>query len=201
MRLILASSSPYRRDMLQRLALPFTTCSPNVDETPHLNETPLALSCRLAQEKALVVARSNPSAIVIGADQVAALGHEALGKPGNYDQAVRQLQQLSGQTVIFQSSLAVAYGTQIWSESVPSTCTFKTLSDEEIHYYLQHDQPFDTAGSAKAESLGIALMESIQSDDPTAIIGLPLIALSRLLRAAGLNPLLGPTQFPHVKPV
>lgn len=195
MRLILASSSPYRRDMLQRLALPFTTTSPNVDETPQSNELPLALSRRLAKEKALAVAQLNPDAIVIGADQVAALGDYALGKPGDQHQAMLQLQQLSGKTVIFHSSLAVVYGSEVWSDNVPSVCTFKVLSDEEIHYYLEHDQPFDTAGSAKAESLGIALMESIQSDDPTAIIGLPLIALSRLLRAAGVNPLLGAKQL------
>lgn len=191
MRLILASSSPYRRDMLARLALPFTSISPNVDETPQLNEPPLALARRLAALKADAIAQANPDAYVIGADQVAAIGELSLGKPGGYDQAVQQLRQLQGQTVIFHSAITVAHGSKRWSSDTPTTCTFRSLSDEEIHYYLQHDKPFDTAGSAKAESLGIALMESMQSDDPTAIIGLPLIALSRLLRLAGLNPLLG----------
>ncbi|MCQ9616893.1 Maf family nucleotide pyrophosphatase [Paenalcaligenes niemegkensis] len=192
MRLILASGSPYRRDMLQRLALPFEVITSNVDETPQLDETPEALSLRLSQEKAMAVAKHHPDAIVIGSDQVAALGKLAIGKAGSYDLAVEQLQQLSGQTVVFHSSLCVALQDRLWCESVPTTCAFKRLSLDEIHYYLRHDKPFDTAGSAKAESLGIALMESMHSDDPTAIIGLPLIALSRLLRKVGLNPCLAP---------
>ena len=191
--LILASSSPYRRDMLKRLALPFTCMSTNVDETPHSAESPLALAMRLAESKAHAAATLHPQAVVIGADQVAALGAQCLGKPGGFDQAVAQLRLLSGQTATFHSAISVISANGVHTTSVPTECTFRELTDDEIIYYLQHDKPFDTAGSAKAESLGIALMQSMRSDDPTAIIGLPLIALSQLLREAGMNPLLGPS--------
>jgi septum formation protein len=189
MRLILASSSPYRRAMLERLGLPFTSISPNIDETPMPREAPDQLAQRLSLTKAQVVASQHPGAIVIGSDQVAALGMQTVGKPGNIDAARRQLQLLSGQTVMFHSGLCVLAGQQQWVDNVITECTFRQLGNDEINFYLQHDQPFDTAGSAKAESLGIALMESMRSDDPTAIIGLPLIALSGMLRKAGVNPL------------
>ncbi len=189
MRLILASSSPYRREMLQRLALNFDIIAPNIDETPLSGELPDALALRLAQEKALAIAQQQADAVVIGCDQVATLGHLPIGKAGSHDKAFAQLQQLSGQTIVFHSALCVVYRDTILIDSVPTHCRFRTLSDDEITYYLHHDQPYDTAGSAKAESLGIALMDSMQSDDPTAIIGLPLIRLNQFLRQVGINPL------------
>jgi septum formation protein len=196
MRLILASSSPYRRTMLERLGLPFTSISPDIDETPMHRETPDQLAQRLSVAKAQAVARHHPDAIVIGSDQVAALGLQPLGKPGNLANARHQLQQLSGQTVLFHSGLCVLARQQQWVRTVVTECTFRHLNNDEIDFYLQHDQPFDTAGSAKAESLGIALMENMHSDDPTAIIGLPLIALTTMLRQAGLNPLASNTLEP-----
>ena len=188
--LILASTSRYRRTMLERLAIPFRTESSDVDETPHAGELPAELSLRLAVAKAKAVANKFPGYIVIGADQVATLGHEPIGKAGSFDAAFKQLKQLSGQIVQFHSALAVTDGNETLIQDVLTACHFRELSDEEITHYLEFDQPFDTAGSAKAESLGISLMESMRSDDPTAIIGLPLIELCRMLRHFGLNPTL-----------
>mgnify|MGYP000856874638 FL=1 len=188
--LILASTSRYRRAMLERLAIPFRTESSEVDETPHPGELPAELSLRLAAAKAKAVADKFPDSIVIGADQVATLGHEPIGKAGSFDAAFEQLKQLSGQIVQFHSALAVTNGHETLIQDVLTACHFRELSDEEIRHYLEFDQPFDTAGSAKAESLGISLMESMRSDDPTAIIGLPLIELCRMLRHFGLNPTL-----------
>lgn len=188
--LILASTSPYRRAMLERFGIPFKVEPSSVDETPQPNESPTELSLRLAAAKAKVVADKFSGSIVIGADQVATLGHEPIGKAGSYEAAFKQLKQLSGQVVQFHSALAVTNGNETLVQDVLTACHFRKLSDEEIHHYLEFDQPFDTAGSAKAESLGITLMESIRSDDPTAIIGLPLIELSRMLRHFGLNPTL-----------
>lgn len=190
MKLILASSSIYRRNLLERLRIPFSVKSPDVDESPYPNEAPAALALRLAQAKAEAIALQHPSAIVIGSDQVAALGDLCLGKPGTHAKATAQLQQLSGQEVVFHTALCVAQNTQYEVVNVRTTCVFRTLSAQEIENYLQADKPYDTAGSAKAESIGICLMQSMQSSDPTAIIGLPLIELSRLLRAFQLNPLL-----------
>lgn len=192
MRLILASGSIYRRNLLERLQLPFQVLSPDVDESPLANEEPAALAIRLAIKKAQAVAQLHPEAIVIGSDQVAALGSLCLGKPGNHEKARQQLQQLSGQKVVFHTALCVAQNTQYEVVNVITTCHFRNLSLNEIENYLQFEQPYDTAGSAKAESLGICLMQSMQSNDPTAIIGLPLIELSRLLLQAGLNPLATP---------
>lgn len=175
--------------MLQRLALNFDIIAPNIDETPLSGELPDALALRLAQEKALAIAQQQADAVVIGCDQVATLGHLPIGKAGSHDKAFAQLQQLSGQTIVFHSALCVVYRDTILIDSVPTHCRFRTLSDDEITYYLHHDQPYDTAGSAKAERLGIALMDSMQSDDPTAIIGLPLIRLNQFLRQVGINPL------------
>lgn len=189
MRLILASSSPYRRQMLQRLGLPFQSISPDVDETPMAGETPAQLALRLSVAKAQAVAHQHPDAVVIGSDQVATLGNLPIGKPGNLENARRQLRQLSGQTVQFHSALCVQAGQRTQVEDVITTCTFRDLTNDEIDFYLDQEKPFDTAGSAKAEGLGIALMQSMHSDDPTAIIGLPLIALCHMLRQAGLNPL------------
>lgn len=189
MKLILASSSIYRRNLLERLQLPFEVKSPDVDESPTANEKPAHLALRLARAKAKAIAQQYPDAIVIGADQVAALGNLCLGKPGTHEKATQQLQQLSGQEVVFHSALCVAQNTQYEVVNVTTTCIFRPLSTLEIENYLRFDKPYDTAGSAKAESLGISLMQSMQSNDPTAIIGLPLIELSRLLRQFDLNPL------------
>jgi len=190
MHLILASRSRYRQAMLERLRLPFTVAAADVDETPLPQETPLQTALRLAQDKARAVAVQHPGAVVIGADQVAALDGLAWGKPGNVEGARAQLRRFSGQTLVFHSALCLAAGERIQVEDVTTHCQFRQLSDAEIDTYLRLEHPFDTAGSAKAEGLGIALMERMQSDDPTAIIGLPLIALTRMLRNVGVNPLL-----------
>lgn len=189
MRIILASSSIYRRQLLERLGLPFEVCCPEVDESPLADERPADLAWRLAIAKAKAVATRFPDALVIGSDQVAALGEQSIGKAGNHEKAVAQLQQLSGNKVLFHTALCVAQNTHYHASSVLTTCHFRTLTRTEIENYLHIDQPYDTAGSAKAESLGIALMQSIDSSDPTAIIGLPLIELTRLLREFGINPL------------
>ncbi|WP_235914885.1 Maf family protein [Pelistega ratti] len=176
--------------MLERFQLPFTTHSPQIDETPKINETPVELAIRLSIEKAKAVSRQFPGAIVIGSDQVATLGNAPIGKPGDFVKAQQQLRQLSGQHVQFHSALAVTDGEKLLHTNVITHCYFRTLSEEEIIHYLHTEKPFDTAGSAKAESLGITLMERMSSDDPTAIIGLPLIALANMLREFGINPTL-----------
>lgn len=190
MQLILASSSRYRRQMLERLRLPFSAIAPDIDETPQPDETPAHMALRLSREKAHAVQLDHPGSVVIGSDQVASLNGAPVGKPGNYERARMQLQQLRGQTVLFHSAFCVTDGTREECMDVVTRCTFRELSDAEIDTYLRLEKPFDTAGSAKAEGLGISLMEAMQSEDPTAIIGLPLIALSRTLRNFGLNPLL-----------
>ncbi|RTZ42488.1 septum formation protein Maf [Candidimonas sp. SYP-B2681] len=189
MRLILASSSPYRKEMLERLAIPFTTVAPAIDETPLPGESPTALALRLSLAKAMAVIPAHPDALVIGSDQVATIDGSPIGKPGDFDRARAQLKQLSGQTVEFHSALCVTDGQRHEINDIVTVCRFRNLNDDEIDHYLRYEQPYDTAGSAKAESLGIALMDSMQSDDPTAIIGLPLIALSHMLRSFGINPL------------
>ncbi|HBT33286.1 MAG TPA: septum formation protein Maf [Pusillimonas sp.] len=189
MRLILASSSPYRRALLERLRLPFEVIAPDIDETALENEDPVALALRLAKEKAMTIAADNPVAVIIGSDQVATLQGDAIGKPGDHGRAIEQLKMLSGQTVTFHTALCVAHNGREETENVVTNCRFRTLSEAEIHYYLDQDKPYDTAGSAKAESLGISLMEHVRSDDPTAIIGLPLITLSSMLRRFNINPL------------
>src|SRR5690606_9575677 len=189
MRLILASSSPYRRELLARLGIPFSTVAPNVDESPLPGESPADLALRLSVAKAQAVAQAHPASLIIGSDQVATTGGLAIGKPGNFERAKAQLEQLSGQTVEFHSALCVSNGDRHVTADIITRCQFRNLSPQEITNYLQREQPYDTAGSAKAEGLGIALMDSMQSDDPTAIIGLPLITLSRMLRSFGLNPL------------
>ena len=188
--LILASSSPYRRELLERLRISFSISAPEIDETPHTGELPGQLALRLAIEKAEVIAKRFPDSIVIGADQAASLHGTPLGKPGTTEVARNQLQQMSGQTVVFHSAMAVISAGHIQSIDVPTTCVFRTLSKEAIERYIAIDQPLDTAGSARAECLGIALMQSMQSTDPTAIIGLPLIALTQMLSVCGLDPLL-----------
>lgn len=189
MRLILASSSRYRRDMLARLGLPFDIEPPGVDETPGAGEPPGELARRLSLAKAMAVAAQHPGALVIGSDQVAALGDTLIGKPGSLERARAQLRSLAGRSVAFHSGLCVTDGKRREVSCVVTQCRFRPLEDQDIETYLQREQPFDTAGSAKAEGLGIALMETMASDDPTAIIGLPLIELCRLLRTFGLDPL------------
>ncbi len=187
--LILGSTSAYRRELLARLRLPFEVSSPEVDETPRPDETPQALALRLALAKARAVAARHPAAVVIGSDQVADLDGEPLGKPGTHERAVAQLRRMRGHTVIFQTAVAVVC-VQTGFEQVelaPVRVRFRALTDAEIENYLRAETPYDCAGSAKSEGLGIALLESIESDDPTALIGLPLIRTARLLRAAGLS--------------
>jgi len=187
--LVLGSTSPYRRELLTRLRLPFTTAAPQVDETPRAHETPRALALRLALAKAREVASRHPQAIVIGSDQVADLAGQPLGKPGTHPRAVAQLRQMSGQTVVFQTALAVVCAATGFEQTdlAAVEVRFRALGDAEIERYLQAEQPYDCAGSAKSEGLGIALLEAIHSDDPTALVGLPLIRTARLLRAAGLQ--------------
>ncbi|TEA78526.1 Maf family nucleotide pyrophosphatase [Allopusillimonas ginsengisoli] len=189
MRLILASSSPYRRELLLRLGLPFAAESPDIDENPLPGEKPADLALRLSLAKAQAVASRYPGDLVIGSDQVATLNGAPIGKPGNFERARAQLEALSGQAVEFHSALCVTDGQRTESDDVITECRFRTLTPLEITQYLHREQPYDTAGSAKAEGLGIALMDSMRSDDPTAIIGLPLIALCRMLRSFGLNPI------------
>lgn len=188
-RLILASSSKYRQELLSRLKIPFLSVSPDVDETPFPNEPPEQLALRLAIAKAQRIAQAYPKHVVIGADQVASLHDLPLGKPGHAAGAHTQLQQLSGQTVTFFSAMAVVLGSHVQSTVVPTHCVFRHLSEAAIARYIAIDQPFDTAGSAKAECLGIALMQSMHSSDPTSIIGLPLIELTKMLAQVGLDPL------------
>ena len=186
--LVLGSTSRYRREMLLRLNLPFEVCAPDVDETPFPAEEPADVAQRLALAKARAVAAKFPQAVVIGSDQVADLNGEPLGKPGNHDRAVAQLRRMSGQTVMFQTALAVVC-LESGFEALDLAAVrvkFRPLSDEAIEQYLRTEQPYDCAGSAKSEGLGIALLESIDNDDPTALVGLPLIRTCRLLRRAGL---------------
>ena len=189
--LILASTSRYRRELLERLRLPFRALSPGTDETPLPGESPVALSKRLALAKARALSERFPDAVVIGADQVADVDGVAIGKPGDHARAVEQLRAMSGRTIVFQTALAVVRASAGFAEvrRVPVPVRFRVLGDAEIEFYLRAEQPYDCAGSAKCETLGIALLEAIESDDPTALIGLPLITTCALLRAAGLDPL------------
>ena len=186
---MLGSTSVYRRELLSRLRLPFTVDPPHVDDTPHAGEPPAALARRLAAAKAAAVARMHPAAIVIGSDQVADLDGEPLGKPGNHANAVAQLRKMSGRTVIFQTALTVMCQESGFAQHdlAPVRVRFRSLGPEEIESYLQAEQPYDCAGSARSEGLGIALLDAIDSDDPTALVGLPLIRTCRMLRAAGLH--------------
>ncbi|WP_043202202.1 Maf-like protein [Paraburkholderia acidipaludis] len=189
--LILASSSRYRRELLERLCIPFDTAVPAVDETPHAGETPEATALRLAQAKARAVAAALPAAagrtLVIGSDQVATFDGKQIGKPGTHERALAQLQSMRGREVLFHSALSLldtATG-QTDTVDVVTKVRFRPLSDAKLDAYLRAEQPYDCAGSAKSEGLGIALLEAIESDDPTALIGLPLIALTRMLLEAG----------------
>jgi septum formation protein len=189
--LILASTSRYRRELLARLRLPFEVESPQVDETPHPGEAPAALAQRLALAKAEAVAARRPQAVVIGSDQVAELDGLPIGKPHTHERAVAQLRAMSGRSVAFHTALAVVRRDTGFTRVVlaPVTVRFRPLTDGEIERYLRAEQPYDCAGSAKSEALGIALLDAIESDDPTALVGLPLIRTCALLREAGLDPL------------
>jgi septum formation protein len=187
--LILGSTSRYRKELLSRLQIPFDTAAPDVDETPRANEPPQDLAMRLALAKARAVALKHPEAVVIGSDQVADLEGVPLGKPGNHTNATLQLQQMRGKTVIFQTALSVvclatAY---VRTDLAVVKVKFRNLSDAEIESYLRAEEPYDCAGSAKSEGLGISLLEAIESDDPTALIGLPLIRTCQMLREAGVK--------------
>lgn len=189
--LILGSTSRYRRELLERLRLPFDVRSPEVDETPLAGEAPAALALRLALAKARAVAALAPDAVVIGSDQVADLDGTPVGKPGDHAHAVAQLRSMRGRSIVFQTAVAVVHR-QAGFEAlalVPVRVRFRDLSDAEIERYLRAEQPYDCAGSAKSEGLGIALLTAIESDDPTALIGLPLIRTAELLRQAGIDPL------------
>ena len=189
--LILGSTSRYRRELLERLRLPFEVHAPHVDETPLAGEMPAALAQRLALAKALAVSAVHPDAIVIGSDQVADLDGTPVGKPGTHERAVEQLRAMRGRSVVFQTAVAVVRASTGYAGTAlaPVTVRFRNLSDIEIEHYLRTEQPYDCAGSAKCETLGIALLDAIDSDDPTALVGLPLIRTCGLLRAAGIDPL------------
>ena len=192
-RLILGSSSPYRRELLQRLRLTFETCAPDIDENALPGEAPAATAARLALAKAQAVARRYPEALVIGSDQVAELQGQAIGKPGDHERARAQLRLMSGRSVMFHTALAVVCAETgfVAQDLAPVRVRFRTLSEREIESYLLAEQPYDCAGSAKVEGLGSVLLESVESDDPSALIGLPLIRTAALLRRAGLSLLPG----------
>jgi septum formation protein len=187
--LILGSTSRYRKELLSRLQIPFDTAAPDVDETPRANEPPKDLAMRLALAKARAVALKHPEAVVIGSDQVADLEGVPLGKPGNHTNATLQLQQMRGKTVIFQTALSVVCLATAYERTDLAVVKvkFRNLSDAEIESYLRAEEPYDCAGSAKSEGLGISLLEAIESDDPTALIGLPLIRTCQMLREAGVK--------------
>jgi len=186
-KLILASSSPYRKSLLERLRLPFVTAVPAIDESTQPGESAQAMVARLAARKAAVVAAKNPTAVVIGSDQVAVYRGRIVGKPGTAERARGQLAEFSGQSVEFLTAVSVQCG-EIglqYDRTVETEVTFRNLSQDEIHRYVELDQPLDCAGAFRAEAAGSALFQRLRSDDPTAIVGLPLIAVSAALREAG----------------
>jgi len=191
--LVLGSTSRYRRELLERLRVPFVVESPDVDETPLSGESPRELALRLALAKARAVARRHPQAVVIGSDQVADLGGEPLGKPGTHERALEQLRRMRGQTVVFQTAVAVVCEATGFEqlELAPVSVRFRSLEegldDAEIEHYLRAERPYDCAGAAKSEGLGIVLLSQIDNDDPTALVGLPLIRTCRLIRSAGVR--------------
>jgi septum formation protein len=187
LRLVLASTSPYRRQLMERFGLRFTVAAPSVDETPLPGETPVDLVHRLARAKAEAIARRNPSSIVIGSDQVALLGHQIIGKPGNQERCIEQLKAMSSQRLVFHTAVHVVHSDTAAHEGHLDLTTvhFRKLADEEIQRYVARERPVNCAGSFKAEALGISLFERVDSQDPTALIGLPLIWLSGALRRVG----------------
>ncbi len=192
--LILASSSRYRRELLDRLGLAYTCVSPDVDETPLADESPLQLSARLARAKAQAVAAAHPGSVVIGSDQVCELNGRPLGKPGNFERAVEQLTAMQGQKLVFHTAVCVVDAQGALQETVSDTVVeIRPLSRTAIENYVRREEPYDCAGSAKIEKLGIAIMKSVASDDPTSLIGLPLMRLTDMLMAAGISPIEGLT--------
>lgn len=187
--LILASTSAYRRALLERLRLPFKVVAPDVDETPLPGESPMLTALRLAASKAEAVVPAAAGALIIGSDQVAVLDGQPLGKPGDHAAAVRQLQAMRGQRVVFHTALCLlnAASGRKQVENVPTSVFFRNFSDAQIEHYLRTEQPYDCAGSAKIEGLGIALVERIESDDPSALIGLPLMKLVTMLQSEGIE--------------
>ncbi|UCV16838.1 Maf family protein [Quatrionicoccus australiensis] len=187
--IILASTSPYRRELLARLGLPFAVANPQTDETPLPDESPESLALRLSEAKARAVASEYPDALIIGSDQVATVDGKIYGKPGNHERAVEQLRTLSGKTVNFFTGLCLYNARTGLAEvrGVPTLVGFRHLSDSEIENYLRREPAYNCAGSAKSEGLGIALLSSMQGDDPNALVGLPLIALCDLLRNQGVS--------------
>lgn len=187
-KLILASSSPFRRELLSRLMFPFDVVVPDVDETPRQHESPQALVERLAIAKAQIVATKHPGALVIGSDQVAVHNGEIVGKPHTHERAVQQLRTASGRTVMLYTGLALVNSSsgRVQSEVVPYGVTFRTLTDRQIENYLHKEQPYHCAGSVKSEGLGVALLERFEGEDPATLIGLPLIRLIRMLENEGL---------------
>lgn len=184
MKLILASTSPYRRELLERLKIPFEVFAPNVDETPLPGETPEQTATRLAEAKARAGEANFPDALIIGSDQVATLDGLQLGKPHTHENATRQLRMMRGRSVVFNTALCL-YNSQsgsVQNRMVPFTVTFRDLSDAQIEHYLTKEQPYNCAGSAKSEGLGIALIARMEGDDPNALIGLPMIALIDMLQ-------------------
>src|SRR5512139_3090610 len=191
MAIVLASTSPYRRELLHRLRLPFEVVAPAVDEARRPGEAPLALALRLAEAKASEVAQRRPDAVVIGSDQVAELDGAPIGKPHAHAAALAQLERMQGRRLVFHTALAVAAHGRVEVDSIPTTVTFRRLGRDALEAYLRADTPYDCAGAAKIESLGIALVERVESDDPTALIGLPLIRLVQMLASAGVDVLAG----------
>ncbi|MDR2507122.1 MAG: Maf family nucleotide pyrophosphatase [Candidatus Accumulibacter sp.] len=191
--IVLASTSPFRRALLERFGFPFETAAPSVDETRLPDESPEQTALRLSEKKARAVVSAYPQALIVGSDQIACFGEEIFGKPGTHENATAQLRKMRGQTVCFHTGLCLYDASKNTARlrNIPTLVTFRALNDEEIESYLRKEQPYNCAGSAKSEALGIALLSKIESADPTALIGLPLIALSEFLREAGINPLLG----------
>ena len=187
MQLVLASTSPFRRDILEKLGLPFDCHAPEVDETPHTGESPSQLVERLSIAKAQAVAAHLKEGLVIGSDQVAVIDNDILGKPGNHENAVMQLERAAGKTVTFLTGLALvnASAGSIQADVVPFKVVFRKLTREQIENYLNAEQPYNCAGSFKSEGLGIALFERLEGDDPNTLIGLPLIRLIRMLEKEG----------------
>ena len=189
--LVLASTSPFRKALLEKLQLPFSTCKPQVDETPLPDETPQALVARLAELKARAGGEQYPQGLIIGSDQVAVIDGQILGKPGDHTTAMQQLRNASGKVVTFYTGLCLydAGKDSAQTEVVPFKVHFRELSDAQIESYLHKEQPYNCAGSFKSEALGIALFEKLEGDDPNTLIGLPLIRLIAMLEQAGLSPL------------
>lgn len=188
MKLVLASTSTYRRELLQRFDLPFDVARPDIDETPLPGEAPQATAERLAVEKARAVAGQFSDALIIGSDQVAYMDDARFGKPGTVEQAIAQLKSMSGRTVIFHTALALlnTRSGHVQLDAVPTEVRFRNLNDDEIVRYVNKERPLDCAGSAKSEGLGITLLDALSGDDPNALVGLPLIALARMLRNEGI---------------